>query len=711
MMKREYPATRAEEVVDEIHGVKVPDSYRWLENTKSDEVQNWIEAQNKLADDVLGEYEGKHVLENRLREFFDYDLIIPGSLKIRKTTSGFRFFYLLRKSGRQQPSLFYQDDHDGDRIELVNPLDLSSEGLVALDWFHPSRDGSLVAYGLSEKGTEWSVLHVIRTKTREILPERIQRTRNCSLVWLPDNSGFYYTRFPLLGSVPLEEENYNRHVFFHELGENYEHDVKVFGDEIDRRDYPVLSSDEKCTIMAVDCFRFTSDDIYITSVDTNNPTKLQFHEIIASQDALSEVYLTGKTAFVLTQLDAPNARLLSYDLSKLAEGEAVGEPKVIIRESDAIISPVPYSSKFCVYGDKLAVVKEQNASSRLEILDSESGKIHEVVNFKQPVTINNIYSHIDGDRFYFDIQSFLLPPSIHYYASEEERGIFYSPEKRFDPMAFDTHQVWYESKDGTRVPMFLIHKRGLDIDSNTPVCLTGYGGFGISLTPGYGIPCIPWIESDGIFAIPNLRGGMEFGQQWHRGGNRENKQNVFDDFISAAEWLIENHIGSKDTLAIRGASNGGLLVGAALTQRPDLFKAVSCAVPLLDMIRYTQFDYAQMWAPEYGDPEIEEEFRWLFDYSPYHHVSPNRRYPATLFMTAMGDSRVDPMHALKMTALLQQDTKSNVNENPVILQVLRETGHGASPPVEKVIETARDYLLFLAHYTGLDLAQLEQKEE
>ncbi len=710
-MNWEYPAARAEDVVDEIHGVKVPDPYRWLEDTKSDEVQNWIEAQNKLADDVLGEYEGKQVLENRLRELFDYDLIIPGSLRIRKTASGFRFFYLLRKSGRQQPSLFYQDDHDGDRIELVNPLDLSSEGLVALDWFHPSRDGSIVAYGLSEKGTEWSVLHIIRTETREILPERIPRTRNCSLVWLSDNSGFYYTRYPLPGSVPPDEENYNRHVFFHEIGENYEQDVKVFGDEIDRRDYPVLSSDEKCTFMAVDCFRFTSDDIYITVVDTDNPTKLQFHKIIASQGALSQVYLTGKTAFLLTQLDAPNARVLSYDLSKLAAGEPVGEPKVIIRESDAIISPVPYFSKFCVYGDKLAVVKEQNASTRLEIFNLETGEIYETVDFDQPVTVDNIYSHIDSDRLYFDIQSFLLPPSIHYYVSEEERGIFFSPEKRFDPMAFDARQVWYESKDGTRVSMFLVHRRGLDIDSNTPVCLTGYGGFGISLTPRYGISFMPWIESDGVFAISNLRGGMEFGRQWHRGGNRENKQNVFDDFISAAEWLISNHIGSRDTLAIRGASNGGLLVGAALTQRPDLFKAVSCAVPLLDMVRYTQFDYAQMWSPEYGDPAVEEEFRWLFDYSPYHHVSSNEIYPATFLMTALGDSRVDPMHALKMTALLQQDTNSNVNENPVILRVLSETGHGVGAPVEKIIETARDYLLFFAYHTGLDLTQLEYKKE
>ncbi|MHA2303297.1 MAG: prolyl oligopeptidase family serine peptidase, partial [Candidatus Thorarchaeota archaeon] len=545
-----------------------------------------------------------------------------------------------------------------------------------------------------------------------LLSERIPRTRMCNLIWLPDNSGFYYTRFPLVGTVPPEEENYNRHVFFHRIGENYEDDVKVFGEGTNPNDFLIMKSNEDCTVLAIICYRFTSSDIYVSEVEIKNPTELRIHDMLTNQSAVSITLLRGKTAFVLTQVDAPNGQIVSYDLEELLKGNPLGDPIIIVSESESVISTGIFSEwKYVLFGDKLAVIEEKNACNFLKIYELATGNLLDTVEFDAHMTIYGITSEEGIDQIYFDAQSFVIPPSVYYYSSNAGQGVFFKPTQKLNPEDFIVKQVWCNSKDGTRVPMFLVHKKELEITAKTPVLLTGYGGFAISRTPTYGIHALPWIECGGIFADANLRGGMEFGQQWHREGNRENKQNVFDDFISAAEWLTDNQIGSRENLAIAGASNGGLLVGAALTQKPDLFKAVFCTVPLLDMVRYTGFEIAKFWIPEYGDPEVPEEFQWLYSYSPYHHVSKDKSYPAIFLETADGDSRVDPMHALKMAARLQQETESTLKENPLILWVESQAGHGADMSVDKSITWMKNSLLFLAHHTGLDLSKLDRKEE
>ncbi|MFW9965504.1 MAG: prolyl oligopeptidase family protein [Candidatus Sifarchaeia archaeon] len=700
-MKREYPKTKTVDVVDEMHGVKIPDPYRWLEGKSDKEVQEWISSQNELTTNRFKEYSGQEKLRDRLTDLFSYDIIMPGTLKIRKIDSGKRLFYLLRQAGMQQPSLYYQDNHEGKRIELVNPSEMSEKGIVALDWYFPSNDGQLVAYGLSEGGNEWSVLHILDVETREIFSERIPRTRMCSIAWLPDNSGFYYTRFPQVGTVPPEEENYNRHVFFHKLGENHEEDVKVFGEEVDSMEFPLLYVNEDCTIMAIESFSMTSADIYVTKVDPQNPTDLRFQGLITNSDTKNTVLLNEKTAYIVTQMDAPNGRIISYDLSSFLEGQSLDEPKIIVPESDGVITPDTFSGiRSAIFSNRIAIIEDRNAASLLKIHDLQTGSLLDTVKFDVPMTIGAISSLSSLNTIYFDSQSFTIPPSIYYYKSSSDRGIFYEPNQKIDPDNFTVKQVWYKSKDGTDVPMYLIYNKELTLSKQTPVLLRGYGGFGISLTPGYGVYFIPWIENGGVFAVANLRGGGEFGQDWHRGGNRENKQNVFDDFISAAEWLIDHKIGSNDTLVVSGTSNGGLLVGASMIQRPDLFRAVFCGMPVLDMVRYTGFEIAKFYIPEYGDPEIAEEFKWLYAYSPYHHVQEDQVYPPIYLVTSEGDSRVDPMHALKMTARLQV-TRTKLDKNPVLLWVERDAGHGVDMPIEKWVIFNVHALAFLGHYAGL----------
>jgi len=347
------------------------------------------------------------------------------------------------------------------------------------------------------------------------------------------------------------------------------------------------------------------------------------------------------------------------------------------------------------------VIENKNASSSLKVYDAKTGKLVDDVNFDSHVTIYQVSVAPGTDAFYYSLGSFFYPAS-HYTYKNGESSILYKPELDLDPDLFQSKLVWYTSKDGTRVSMFILSKKGMPVSERTPVTLTGYGGFNISNNPIFSQSYVTWVEQGGVLAIAHLRGGGEYGQKWHRAGNRENKQNVFDDFIAAAEWLIENKIGSNETIAISGGSNGGLLVGAVLVQKPDLFGAVTCHVPLLDMIRYTNFQVAKTWSPEYGDPEIKEEFEWIYPYSPYHNIK-DVNYPATLMHTALGDTRVDSMHAFKMTAKLQNTCDEIDEERPLLLYTESQAGHGAGSPVEKIVDLWTKSFVFRAHHTGLKI--------
>jgi len=411
--------------------------------------------------------------------------------------------------------------------------------------------------------------------------------------------------------------------------------------------------------------------------------------------------MSDNQLFVLTQIDAPNGQILQYDLSKFGENGQIPNSKTTVKETDGVIFNSNYDYRFAILNERIAVIEDKNASSSLKIYDMKSSELVEDISFDSHVTLYQLFAAPGIDTFYYSRGSFFYPASHYFYKDGETRPL-YTPDLDIDPGMFQSKLVWYESKDGTKVSMFVLSKKDMETSEKTPVTLAGYGGFGMSMNPDFSQNNVTWIEQGGVVAIAHLRGGGEYGQKWHRAGNRENKQNVFDDFIAAAEWLIKNKIGSRETIAIAGGSNGGLLVGAALVQRPDLFGAVSCHVPLLDMIRYTNFQVAKTWSPEYGNPEVKEEFEWIYPYSPYHHIK-DVKYPPTLLHTALGDTRVDSMHAFKMTAKLQNISNKVTEDRPIVLYTESLAGHGTGKPLEKTVDLWVISFIFRAHHTGLKI--------
>lgn len=698
-MEREYPKTRRDAVVERIHGVEIEDPYRWLEDSTCKEVMDWIGQQNELTLSIIEEYPGYDSMKKRMSDLYNHDQVYITDFTVTNTGTGPRFFYLFRGAGENQAKLCYQDGERGDRNVLYDPITVSKEGLASVDWFSPSNDGSRIAFGVSEGGTEKSVLRVMVVGTKSFLEEKIPQTKWCSLKWL-HNEGFYYSRYPLPGSVSDEDLNYYHHVYYHRLGEDYEEDVKVFGETREKTEHPHVLINAECSLLAIASHRFTSTDIHIAEVNPDNPATLDFVPLIETHSFLNAPLFDGNNLYVLTQRDAPNGQIVRYDLSAFLAHKTVPEASTIIPESEGVIF-YPYGTRFTVLEDKVAVIEDRNVSSSLKLYDTDSKELVDETHFRTHVTIYTLASAPGLDTFYYLISSFFSPICINGYEPGGVRTVF-KPRVDIDSTQFQSEQVWYISKDGTKIPMFLLSKKNIDRNESTPVTVTGYGGFGISIRPQYAPAAFAWIALGGVVALPNLRGGGEYGREWHRAGNRENKQNVFDDFIAATEWLIEKGIGSRDTISITGGSNGGLLVGAALVQRPDLFGAVTCRAPLLDMIRYTNFQVAKTWVSEYGNPEIEEEFNWIYPYSPYHHVR-DVSYPPTLLLTALGDTRVDPMHALKMAARLQYNVGPLDEERPILLYTESKAGHGAGISKEKAIDISAKSFTFRAHHTGMDL--------
>jgi len=698
-MGDKYPATRRENIVEEIHGVKIEDPYRWLEDATSSEVLEWVEAQNKLTKSILDGYSGSKTISKRLRDLYQYDFIKAIHFQVVATENGPRFFYFFRKAGKDQPSLCYKDGEDGERIVLFDPLEASKDSLISIDWFVPSSDGSLIAYGISEGGTEKSVLYVMDVDNKKALTEKIPQTKWCELVWVK-NEGFYYSRYPLPGTVSSEDENYYHHLYYHELGDDYKNDVNVFGEGRVKTEHPRAFINEDCTLLAISGYRYTNSDIYITTINPENPASLNLVPVIENDSFVSMPLLKEDQLFIHTHIDAPNGKILQYDLSKFSEDGKIPEGKTVVKETDGVVSPKAYR-RFAISSRHIAVIEDKNASSSLKIYDIKTGRLVEDVSFGSHVTLYGLVESLSTDTFYYCLGSFFSPAS-HYSYKDGESHLLYKPELDIDPDLFQSKLVWYKSKDGTKVSMFILSKKGIVVSEKTPVTLGGYGGFAVSITPVFSPELITWIERGGVVAAPHLRGGGEYGQKWHHAGYRENKQNVFDDFIAAAEWLIENKIGSQKTITISGGSNGGLLVGAALVQKPELFGAVSCRVPLLDMVRYTNFQVAKVWSPEYGDPEIKEEFEWIYPYSPYHHVK-DEKYPPTMLYTALGDTRVDSMHAFKMAAKLQNTSEVVDKDRPLILYTEHQAGHGVGAPLEKTIDLWTKLIIFRAHHTGLKI--------
>jgi prolyl oligopeptidase len=686
------PKAKVDDVVDTIHGQKITDPYRWMEDASNPDTQEYVREELAYTRSILDPLPGRDEIHRRLAQLLSTGTITAPQI------GGKYYFYTRRQGTQNQPVLLVREGLRGNDRALVDVNQLAADGTMALDWWFPSDDGKYVAYGVSASGSEESVLHVIETAGAKILPDTIERTRFASLAWKKDNSGFYYTRHPKKGEVPEGEEVYHVKVFYHALGADPGTDPLIFGEGRKPQDIPqVALPDDDDRWLLITVFQgWAKNEMYVQDLRAGTPPI----EVTSGREFLYNGEILKGKLYITTNEDAPRFRVFAVD----AANPGRENWKEIIPQSDAVLKGVAIS------GGRFFAQYEKNATSRLRLFEFD-GKPVEEISLPAVGTVGGagagdigIAGKWDRKEAFFGFSSFTIPPSVYQVdVSSGQTALWDKVDAPgIDPSAYEVKQVWYTSKDGTNVPMFVFHKKGIALDGKTPTLLTGYGGFNLSQTPEFRGQRFIWLEHGGVYAVANLRGGAEFGEDWHRAGMLDKKQNVFDDFIAAAEYLISAKYTDKDHLAIEGRSNGGLLMGAALTQRPDLFRAVVCGVPLLDMLRYQNFQIAKLWIPEYGSADDPEQFEWLYAYSPYHHVKPGTEYPATLFMTADTDTRVDPMHAKKMTALLQAEAANGQSrERPILLRIDTKAGHGVDKPIGKQVEDYTDSYSFLFWQVGV----------
>jgi prolyl oligopeptidase len=673
------PPTRRDDTVEVCHGVSVADPYRWLEQAETPEVEAFRVEQEKHLRVHLDAQPGRTAIESRLRALFSIGTLSP------PVPRGGRYFYEKRTGAQEQPVLYVRQGRDGSDRVLLDPARLAADAACALDWHYPSPDGRLLAYGLSEGGDEKSTLRIRDVSTGTDFGDAIPFTRACSLEWLPDGSAFYYTRYPEPGSVPAGGENYDRRVFFHRLGTDWRADPLVFAAQA-KEDWPNIHLSPDGRWLAVSVSKgWTRTDVHLKDRSSDGP----FQPVVVGEDAIFGVEARNDALYLHTNLGAPRFRLLRVT-PEHPQRESWQE---LLPESEDVLEGV------AAFGGSLLAVRLREASSRLLVHDLLGRLVREVA---LPVlgSVAGLTGEWDGDETFVGFSSYTYPPAVFRLAlPPRETELWQRVEADVDVRAFVTRLEHFSSRDGTRVSMFVVHHRERPSDGTGPAVLTGYGGFSVSHTPAFGRSLLLFLERGGLYAVAHLRGGGEYGEDWHRAGMLDRKQNVFDDFLAAAEFLIANGDAATDRLAIMGGSNGGLLMGAALTQRPELFRAVVAQVPLLDMLRYHHFRIARLWIPEYGDPDTPEAFRWLHAYSPYHHVLDGRAYPAVLLAAGESDSRVDPMHARKMAARLQVATSSG---RPVLLREETRAGHGQGKPVTKLLEEWTDVWSFLFTELGLE---------
>lgn len=691
------PRAKSATVIDTYHGHEIADAYRWLEDSAAPETQQFVEAQNAYTRSVLENIPGRDELRHRVEQ-----LLTIGRVASPRIGSN-NYFYERRHGHQNQAVVYVREGRDGNDRALIDVNDLAPDGTIALDWWYPSEDGRYVAFGTSPNGSELSTLQVIETATGKLLAEKIERTRAASVAWLPDSSGFYYTRYPRPGDVPVGEEMYNRRVFFHQLSSvgnaSGAQDPLVFPAdraELAPQHWPNVSISNDGRWLLVDVSEgWTKTELYLKDLSLRDPAAPQgrFQRITTGGNFLYHGEVLDSHLYITSNEGAPRFRVFKAACAVPDRSNW----KEIIPETDAVIE-----GRAAIIARKLFVHSIRNASSQLRLFDLDGQPVADVA---MPAlgSIFNLGGNWNSDSGFFGFVSYAVPPTVFEVSLNGQITEWARVESSIDPGRYQVEQLWFNSKDGTRVPMFVVSKKGLVKNGRTPMLLSGYGGFNVGRTPFFNRNVmLLLLEQGGVYVDVQLRGGNEFGQDWHRNGMLDKKQNVFDDFIAAAEHLIAEKYTDAEHLAIQGGSNGGLLMGAALTQRPDLFRAVVCQVPLLDMLRYQRFQIAKLWIPEYGSSDDPIQFEYLCAYSPYHKVKAGTRYPAVLFMTAESDTRVDPMHAVKMAALLQAEA-ANDPERPILLRVDAKAGHGVGKPIAKLLDDAVDVWSFLFWQLGVKL--------
>jgi len=674
--------------VDEYHGVKVPDPYRWLEDTDAPETRKWIEQENDITFSYLHGLPQRDWLQKRITQLWDYPKYgLPSK-------EGDRYFFTKNSGLQNQSVLYVQPTHAGEPRVLLDPNALSADGTVALSGLDVTDDGKWMAYGISRAGSDWQEL---RVKNVDDGSERdadvIKWCKFSGPSWTKDGKGFFYSRFPEPDEKSaLLKANRNHKIYYHIAGQPQEKDRLVY----ERPDEPEwmmqadVSEDGRYAVITLEKTGRQNRLFYIDLKDPQRPAV--DGPVVKLIDAFEAEYAfvgnDGPVFYLRTDLDAPRSRVLAVDVTKPDKANW----KTLVPQAEDTLDEV-LLSKNQFFASYL-----HDAHALVRVFDL-AGKHVKDLELPGLGTISGPRGKREDDELFYAFTSFLVPTTIYRYdVKTGQSGVFRKPEMNFDPAPYESKQVWYTSKDGTRVPMFITHRKGLKLDGTNPTYLTGYGGFRIPMTPSFSVTILPWLEAGGVLAVPNLRGGGEYGETWHVAGTKQQKQNVFDDFIAAGEFLVREKYTSPTKLAIGGGSNGGLLVGAVLNQRPDLFAVALPAVGVMDMLRYHTFTIGSAWAFDYGTSDDPNLFKALYAYSPLHNIKPGTKYPATLVTTADHDDRVVPGHSFKYAATLQA---AQAGDAPVLIRIDTKAGHGGGKPTAKIIEEQADKWAFVMQQMGM----------
>ncbi|MCW5313168.1 prolyl oligopeptidase family serine peptidase [Nostoc sp. KVJ3] len=679
-----YPSSHKSNQVDNYHGTSVADPYRWLEDPDSEETRTWIEAQNQITFGYLSEIPAREKIKQRLTKLWDYEKYgIPFK-------EGERYFYFKNDGLQNQSVLYTLKTLEDEPKVLLDPNKLSEDGTVALSGLSISEDGKLLAYGLSTSGSDWQEWKVRDVETGEDLQDNLKWIKFSGASWTHDRQGFFYSRYDEPNEkTQLEDVNYYQKLYYHQLGTSQSEDVLIYH-RPDQKEWSFgggVTEDGHYLIISI--WLGTDSKNLVFFKDLTNPNAEVLELINQFEADYSFVDNDDSVFYFRTDLNAPRGRVIAID----TKNPAPENWREIIPQSAETLESVG------VLNNQFVADYLKDAHSQIKIFDLKGTFIREV-ELPGLGSAGGFGGKRHDTETFYNYTSFTTPGTTYRYDMITGKStVLRQPKVDFNPDDYETKQVFYQSQDGTRVPMFITHKKGIKLDGNNPTYLYAYGGFNASMTPSFSVSLLVWMEIGGIYAMPNIRGGGEYGEEWHQAGMKDKKQNVFDDFIGAAEWLIANKYTKTEKLAIAGGSNGGLLVGACITQRPDLFGAAIPAVGVMDMLRFHKFTIGWAWTSEYGSADNLEEFPALYAYSPLHNIKPDTAYPATLITTADHDDRVVPAHSFKFAAALQE---AHAGDAPVLIRIETKAGHGAGKPTAKIIEEAADKWAFLVR--TLDIA-------
>ena len=680
-----YPVTQRQDLVENQFGVPVADPYRWLENDVREDpkVAAWVAQQNALTDSYLATLPTRALFQQRIRELYNFERFgVPQK-------EGNRYFYSRNTGLQNQNVLYVREGLSGAPRMLIDPNTWSDDGATALGGWEPSEDGRRLVYSIQEGGTDWRVVRVLDVDTGKVMADEVKWVKFSPLSWAKDGSGFYYSRFPEpKKGQQFQSLNENHAVYFHKLGTPQSADRLIFA----QPDRPKLSNSAQVSDdgrwLIVTSSEGTDERYDVTLIDLTRPNAQPRRYITGLQNQWDYVGNVGNTFYWATNTQAPKLRVVSTDIGK--PGLEVRE---LVGEADATLEGAS------IVGNQLIASYLADAKTEVRTFTLD-GKPTGKIELPGIGSAGGFSGDASDSETFFAFSSFNMPTTIYRYDSRTGQAtVWAQPKVAFRPEDITVSQRFYRSKDGTRVPMFIVHRKDLEMSKRHPTLLYGYGGFNASMTPGFSATRLAWIEQGGVFALANIRGGGEYGKAWHDAGRLARKQNVFDDFIAAGEYLIREGITSREKLAIQGGSNGGLLVGAVVNQRPDLFAAALPAVGVMDMLRFNRWTAGRYWVDDYGYPDREPDFRTLYAYSPYHNIRPGKDYPAILVTTADTDDRVVPGHSFKYAAALQA---TDTGAEPKLIRIETRAGHGSGKPTEKIIEEYADMWAFIAQHTGLN---------